>query len=173
MNGKHKCPEKGRFLISSVAHSSPSLSDPRRHVHKSLILSGLTKIPFQNKQPPRGSEHPEVSPTVNVRAQSVLGPQRDASSWASWDVCLSSEGLVLEEWSQLWPWIRYVVCVFFFFKSIYFMTTGTLDWPVTTCHLGMWHPLRPPHKISRATRDSPAEPADERLIELRRTAGIQ
>lgn len=172
MNGTHKCPEKGRFFISFVARSSPSLSDTRRHVHKSLILLGLTKIPFQNKQPPRGSEHPEVSPTVNVRSLSsvhreMLPPGPPGTSvWAlrvsSWK---SGPSFDLEP--------SYVVCFLFFFYLSTLWQQALSDWPVTTCHLGMWHPLRPPHKISRATRDSPAEPADERLIELRRTAGIQ
>lgn len=46
------------------------------------------------------------------------------------------------------------------------------DGAVTTCHLGMWHPLRPAHKISLPTWKAPAEPADERLTDLWRTAGI-
>lgn len=69
-------------------HSSPSLSDTHGHVHKSPILLGLTKIPFQNKQPSKGSEHPEASPTLNVRGPSLvhrellpLGPP-GTSGWA-------------------------------------------------------------------------------------------
>lgn len=121
----HKCPEKGRFFISSVAHSSPSLSDTCRQVHKSLILLGLTKIPFQNKQPPKGSDHPEASPTVSVRAL----------SWVHRELLPSGPpgtSVVSGEWSQFWPWTQ--LCrgsVFFFFLSIYFMTTGT---PRLSCH---------------------------------------
>lgn len=88
INRKHKCPEKERLFISSEAHSSPSLSDTHGHVHKSPILLGLTKIPFQNKQPSKGSEHPEASPTLNVRGPSLvhrellpLGPP-GTSGWA-------------------------------------------------------------------------------------------
>lgn len=137
-----------------MAHSSPSPSDRRRRVHKSLILLGLTKIPFQNKQPPKASDHPEASPTVNVRSLSSVhrellppGPP-GASVWAP-RVSSQKNGPSFD----LEP--SYVGGLFLFFFHLFTLWQQALpDWAVTTCHLGMWHPLRPPHKIPNHLRCS-------------------
>lgn len=155
INKKHKCPEKGRFFISSVAHSSPSASD-RRSVHKSLILLGLTKIPFQNKQPPKASDHPEASPTVNVCSLSSVhrqllppGPP-GASVWAP-RVSSQKNGPSFD----LEPSYVGGLFLFFLFFNLFTLWQQALpDWAVTTCHLGMWHPLRPPHEIPNHLRCS-------------------
>lgn len=170
INSKLKMPRKGKIphllcgpqFYRTISHT---------YVHKSP--SGYTWV--SPKYLSKTSNSPKALTILrrhllfNVRSPSSVHRELIPSGWA-WRLSSQRNGPSIDlDPGYVGGLFGFISCFFFLF---FFGQQARPDGAVTTCHLGMWHPLRPAHKIFLPTWNAPAEPADERLTDLWRTAGI-